>query len=78
MVKIDMNGRIANISFCGEPKEVAVEVGAAISGIYQGIYDMDPKDADVFKRMMQRSMTEGSPVWERSHEMTMVVLPTTK
>lgn len=78
MVNIQMDGKVANITFCGEPKDVAMEVGAAVSGIYQGIYDMDQEDAELFKAMMQIAMKDKSPVWERSHEMTMIVLPGTK
>ena len=78
MVDVKMDGRIANIVFSGGPKDVAMEISAAISGIYQGIHDMDSKEAEIFKRLMQRSLTDGSPVWGRSHEMTMIVMPEIK
>lgn len=78
MVKIEMENRNANICFSGSAKDVAMEVSAAISGIYQGIHDMDEGEAELFKAMMQRSMMDDSPVWERSHEMTMLILPTIK
>lgn len=78
MVDIKMKGRQANIGFCGSPKDVAMEISAAISGIYQGIHDMDPEDAVTFKHLMQRSLEDGSPVWERKHELTMLILPTIK
>lgn len=57
---------------------MAMEISAAISGIYQGIHNMDPEDAVAFKYLMQKSLMDGSPVWERSHEMTMIVMPTIK
>lgn len=78
MVNISMNGRQANITFQGEPKQVAFEIATAISGIFQGMKKNDQADATFFQFLMQRSMESGSPVWNTEHDMTMIVLPTNK
>lgn len=74
MVKICVDGRNVSIEFDGGPVKVAVEVGAAISGIYQGLHNVDEADADLFHHLMLRSMLDDSPVWAKEHEMTMVVI----
>lgn len=78
MVNIYMDGRQANITFQGEPEQVAFEIATAISGIFQGMKQKDQADATFFQFMMQRSMETGSPVWNAEHDMTMIVLPTNK
>lgn len=78
MVNINLDGHHADICFDGTGMDLAMEVGAAISGIYQGLYSQDEEMADVFKICMQRSMTDGSPMWERSHQMTVVTVPKIK
>lgn len=76
MVKIHMNGHDANITFTGKPVSVAMEVAAAISGIYQGIYANSTKDAAVFRGVIQASMKHDSPVWSREHDITVVTIET--
>ena len=78
MVEIKMDGQKASILFSGDAKDVGMEIAAAVSGIYQGIYDMSQKDAAIFKRVVQRLAEERSPVWGRTHEMAMIVLPEIK
>lgn len=74
MVTIRMDGRHADICFDGTGMNLAMEVGAAISGIYQGLYSQDEEGAEIFKICMQRSMMDESPMWERSHSMTVVTV----
>ena len=74
MVKISMSEGKANIEFSGKPMDVAIEIGAAVSGIYQGMYDVDEADAEVFRLCMRGYMRDGSPVWDRNHDMTMIVV----
>lgn len=64
MVKLHMDGRKAHIEFEGGPKAIAFDVATAISGIYQGMVNNDPEEADMFRYLMQRSLEDGSPVWE--------------
>ena len=78
MVNIHMDGRQANITFQGEPQQVAFEIAAAISGIFRGMKQNDQADATFFQLLMQRSMESGSPVWNGEYDMTMIVLPTNK
>lgn len=78
MVNISINGRQANITYQGEPKQVAFEIAIAISGIFQGMKQNDQEEATFFQFLMQRSMESGSPVWNAEHDMTMIVLPTNK
>lgn len=78
MVEIKLDGRHADICFDGAGMDLAMEVGAAISGIYQGLYSQDEEAAEVFKICMQRSMMDDSPMWERSHSMTVVTIPKIK
>lgn len=78
MVNIHQSGRLANITFQGEPKQVAFEIATAISVIFQGMKKNNQEDATFFQFLMQRSMESGSPVWNTEHDMTMIVLPTNK
>lgn len=75
MVNIKLDGRHANICFDGAGMDLALELGAAISGIYQGLYSQDEESAEVFRICMQQSMADGSPMWDRSHKMTVVTIP---
>lgn len=78
MVKIFIDGKEAHIAFDDSAKAVAYDVATAISGIYQGLSNKDEEDAAFFKYLMQRSLEDGSPVWEANHKMTMLVMPIKK
>jgi len=78
VVKIHMDGRQVHIEYDGDEKDVAFDVATAISGIYQGMCAREGTDADLFKYLMQRSLEDGSPVWEANHELTMVIMPKIK
>lgn len=78
MVEILMDGRMAHIKFEGDPVRVAMEIGSAVSGIYQGLKNMSEDDAAMFQLCVMGTMTPDSPVWRPEHEMTMVVLPQKK
>ena len=78
MVNISMNGRQANITFQGEPQQVAFEIATAISVIFQGMKKNDQAEATFFQFLMQICMESGSSVWDTEHDMTMIVLPTNK
>lgn len=75
MVNIKLDGLHANISFDGAGMDLALELGVAISGIYQGLYSQDEESAEAFKFSMQRIMEDGGPMWDRSHKMTVVTIP---
>lgn len=78
MVKIHMENKQAQIMFHGEPLETAMEVLSAISGIYQGLHDMNENDAETFKQIISIGMLPDSPTWERKHNMTRIVIPKEK
>lgn len=78
MVDIHMENKQAKIWFQGEPLEVAVEVIVAISGIYQGMHNMNEHDAEESRSVLAMAMLPGSPTWDRSHNMTMFAIPTEK
>lgn len=78
MVKIHMDGRHAHIEYDGDEKNTAFDVATAVSGIYQSMCAKENLDADMFKRLMQRSLEDGSPVWEANHNMTMISVPIKK
>ncbi len=76
MVDIHMENKQAKIWFEGDPMYVALDVLAAISGIYQGLHDTREEDAEIFKRVIQIGMQPDSPTWDRKHNMTRIVIPT--
>ena len=78
MVKIEMDGKRANIWFDGDPVRVVMEISAAISGIYQGFHNIDSGEAAIFKTCMQGCMIDGSPAWEMGFELTQIVIPQKK
>ena len=78
MVKIEINGREVACTFDGGARAVAMELGAAISGIFQGMQNMDQFEAERFKVYMRACVAEGSPVWTTKHELTQIVIPQKK
>ena len=78
MVKIEIDGRDVTCTFDGGARKVAIELAAAISGIYQGMQNMDLFEAARFMVYMRACVAEGSPVWTTEHEMTQIVIPQKK
>lgn len=78
MVKIEIDGRQVACTFDGGAREVAMELGAAISGIYQGMQNMNPFEAARFMVYMRACVGEGSPVWTTEHALTQIVIPQKK
>ena len=78
MVKIHMDGRHAHIEYDSSAKDTAFDIAKAISGIYQGMCSRDSEEAAMFKYLMQRSLEDGSPVWEADHRITMITMPIKK
>ena len=78
MVNIHVENNHAEIGYKGEPIEIVEEVSAAVSGIYQGMFNMDPEEAEMFRIMMKIAMDDDSPVWDKKRNMTMFVVPDKK
>ena len=78
MVNIHMENNHAEIGYRGDPMKIVQEISAAVSGIYQGMFNMDPKEAEMFRIMMKIAMEPESTAWERKYNMTMIVMPDKK
>lgn len=78
MVNIQLDGLHANIYYQGDTIRVAMEMVTAISGVYQSIDSRNPEEGAAFKSAIQHMINDGSPVWEKMHEMTEVRIPVIK
>lgn len=78
MLKIEIVENHCDITFQGDPVEIACEVGIAMGGIYNSFKQEDRIGAEVFRSGLLRVMEPGCPTWEPQNGATMVKLPAKK
>lgn len=78
MVNIKLEGNQAQIGFDDNPENVAVEIGIAVNGIYNGFKNRSPMMGKRFKKALMLCLQEGSPTWDCRQNMTMITVPVKK
>ena len=78
MLNIQSNGQNMRIEHTGDPVNLGIELGLAVSQIYNALRSDDETAAEVFKVTCITCLSPDSPAWEKAKNQTVIKIPMKK
>ena len=78
MLDIHSDGQNVRIAHSGDPVDIGIEMGIAVSQIYNALRSDDKAAAEMFKRTCITCLSPDSPAWEPVKNQVVIKVPTKK
>lgn len=78
MLNIQSNGENMRIEHTGDPVNLGIEMGLAVSQIYNALRSDDETAAEIFKATCITCLSPDSPAWEKAKKQVVIKIPIKK
>ena len=78
MLHIQSDGKGLRIEHTGDPINLGIEMGLAVSQIYNALLSDDETAAELFKTTCITCLSPDSPAWEKAKKQIVIKIPMKK